>query len=410
VGLLVTDAAEAHKARPASSARCGPSVLTPPHVASQAALAEGGVCVFPPATLSDGVTALAELTLYGDVVLRLVSRPSNGGGGGRGSGGLFLPGYVPVDSAGPPRCFGLRRLDHCVGNVPALLPAAAYVARLSGFHEFAEFVSADVGTVDSGLNSLVLASNNERVLLPLNEPTHGTRRRSQIQTYLEQHGGPGVQHMALATDDIFGTLRAMAAAARGDAGGGFEMLRAASPAYYAGLEARVGAGVLSAAQLAACEELGVLVDRDDRGLLLQIFSKPVGDRATLFVEIIQRVGCPLDGTGQPIDGLPLRADAPQAGASQAPGCGGFGTTARVTTMAGSRAAGRSHASALAQARGTFRSCSGRLRSTRRLCRGLLGDCMCCSSSLTYVNGVHMGGGRQCTWSCHDQQAGCRLLQ
>ena len=79
----------------------------------------------------------------------------------------------------------------------------------AGFHEFAEFTTQDVGTVDSGLNSMVLANNSEMVLLPVNEPTHGTKRKSQIQTYLEHNAGPGVQHLALKTDDIFTTLRKM---------------------------------------------------------------------------------------------------------------------------------------------------------------------------------------------------------
>jgi len=188
-----------------------------------------------------------------------------------------------------------------------------------GFHEFAEFVSADVGTVDSGLNSLVLASNDERVLLPLNEPTHGTRRRSQIQTFLEQHGGPGVQHMALTTHDIFHTLRCMRDAAGPDGAGGFDFMRSASDAYYDALPAKIGAHSLTPDQFHACRQLGILADRDDQGLLLQIFTKPVGDRPTLFLEIIQRVGCRLDQQ-------PQQAPAPPDGKPypQAAGCGGFG--------------------------------------------------------------------------------------
>ena len=120
-----------------------------------------------------------------------------------------LPGYAACAAEHAPRCYGLRRLDHAVGNVPCLADALKHIAAFTGFHEFAEFTAEDVGTLDSGLNSAVLASNNEHVLLPINEPTHGTRRKSQIQTYLEQHGGPGVQHLALKTDDIFATLRAM---------------------------------------------------------------------------------------------------------------------------------------------------------------------------------------------------------
>lgn len=102
-----------------------------------------------------------------------------------------------------------RSIDHVVGNVPELLVTAEYIVRMTGFHEFAEFVAEDVGTLDSGLNSMVLACNSEAVLLPVNEPTFGTRRKSQIQTYLEHNEGPGVQHIALKTNDIFHTLRRM---------------------------------------------------------------------------------------------------------------------------------------------------------------------------------------------------------
>jgi 4-hydroxyphenylpyruvate dioxygenase len=162
-----------------------------------------------------------------------------------------------------------------------------------------------VGTVNSGLNSVVLASNNELVLLPLNEPTHGGARKSQIQTYLEQHRGPGVQHLALKTDDIFATVAAMREA--GAAGGGFALMERPRAEYYAALRARLGADALSEAQAAQCEALGILADRDDQGVLLQVFTKPVGDRATLFLEVIQRIGCD-DGQR----------------AEQAGGCGGFG--------------------------------------------------------------------------------------
>ena len=278
------------------------------------------------------------MSLYGDVVLRLISRDATSAAADDDASAAsaaadapaspppatpdcVLPGYVACAAEHAPRCYGLRRLDHAVGNVPCLADALKHIAAFTGFHEFAEFTADDVGTLDSGLNSAVLASNNEHVLLPINEPTHGTRRKSQIQTYLEQHGGPGVQHLALKTDDIFATLRAMRAATQH---GGFEFLRAASDAYYAALPARLGpgAGGLSDAQLAECAELGILVDRDDQGTLLQIFTKPVGDRPTLFLEVIQRVGCALGGGSE----RERRAVTAAEGGSyeQAGGCGGFG--------------------------------------------------------------------------------------
>lgn len=197
-------------------------------------------------------------------------------------------------------------MDHAVGNVPELSSAVAYVKNFTGFHEFAEFTAEDVGTSESGLNSVVLANNDELVLLPMNEPVYGTKRKSQIQTYLEHNEGSGVQHLALVSEDIFRTLREM----RKRSGiGGFEFMPSPPPTYYKKLKHRAG-DVLTDEQIKDCEELGILVDRDDQGTLLQIFTKPVGDRPTIFIEIIQRVGCMLkDEEGK---------------VYQKGGCGGFG--------------------------------------------------------------------------------------
>lgn len=264
-------------------------------------VAHGGRPVQPPTRLLDAATktsfTVAEVELYGDVVLRYVSGDFQG---------PYLPGYERV-LGGPTVSYGLQRLDHAVGNVHELIPAIDYIAGFTGFHEFAEFVAEDVGTVDSGLNSMVLASNNEMVLLPVNEPTFGTKRKSQIQTYLEQNEGPGLQHLALKTDDIFHTLREMRS--RSDIGG-FDFMPAPSSEYYKSLPGKIG-DVLTAEQYAECEELGILVDKDDQGVLLQIFTKPLGDRPTVFIEIIQRL-CEVE---------------PEAGgtpAEEVGGCGGFG--------------------------------------------------------------------------------------
>ena len=191
----------------------------------------------------------------------------------------------------------------------------------------------------------MLASNNERVLLPVNEPTVGSKRKSQILTYLEQHGGEGVQHIALKTDDVFATVHAMRVAVRaarnsarairpaqfsarailwprqrltcpahhlrqGAARCGFELMERPRDVYYDKLKEKLGDG-LTDAEVQKCRELGILADRDDQGVLLQIFTKPVGDRSTLFLEIIQRVGCTLDA-------------ATNRQVEQRPGCGGFG--------------------------------------------------------------------------------------
>jgi len=231
-----------------------------------------------------GSADIAEVRLYGDVVLRLVNLDN--------FRGVFMPNFEEGSCVG--ETYGIERFDHIVGNVWNLESIQSRLMSMTGFHTFAEFVAEDVGTVDSGLNSVVLASNNEKVLLPLNEPTFGTRKKSQIQTYLEQNNGAGVQHMALFTFDIFETMRKMRAASDM---GGFEFMPAQPPSYYRNLSNRIGKDVLTADQLRWVEELGLLVDRDDQGVLVQIFTKPVGDRPTLFLEIIQRMGCDTPGCG-----------------------------------------------------------------------------------------------------------------
>jgi len=163
-------------------------------------------------------------------------------------------------------------------------------------------VAEDVGTVDSGLNSVVLANTDERILLPINEPTFGTKRKSQIQTYLEQNKGEGVQHIALFSNDIFYTLECMKAASPF---GGLEFMDPPTGGYYNNVKGRLGDS-LSEEQYDRIEEFGVLADKDKDGVLLQIFTKPLGDRPTIFIEIIQRVGCQI------------------AENQQKPGCGGFG--------------------------------------------------------------------------------------
>ncbi|KAF8083152.1 hypothetical protein N665_0790s0015 [Sinapis alba] len=261
-------------------------------------VSNGAVPSSPPIILNDAVT-IAEVKLYGDVVLRYVSYKRDTS--------YFLPGFEPVeDTSSFPLDYGIRRLDHAVGNVPELAPALTYLAGFTGFHQFAEFTADDVGTAESGLNSAVLANNDEMVLLPINEPVHGTKRKSQIQTYLEHNEGAGVQHLALMSEDIFRTLREMR---KRSSVGGFDFMPSPPPTYYKNLKKRVG-DVLSDEQIKECEVLGILVDRDDQGTLLQIFTKPLGDRPTIFIEIIQRIGC-------------MKKDE-EGKVYQSGGCGGFG--------------------------------------------------------------------------------------
>lgn len=245
-----------------------------------------------------GKQTIAEWNIYGDVQMRFISGDYKG---------PYLAGYEAVESPGEFVSYGLKRIDHCVGNVPKLIEAVNYIGKATGFHEFAEFTAADVGTVDSGLNSMVMASNNEMILLPINEPTYGTKRKSQIQTYLEQNEGAGLQHLALKCDDIFHTLGEMR---KRTLVGGFDFMPHPGKDYYKRLPSRVGDS-LTAEEIKKCDELGILVDKDDQGVLLQIFTKPVGDRPTLFCEIIERRGCEaFDAKGHPVE--------------QVGGCGGFG--------------------------------------------------------------------------------------
>lgn len=260
---------------------------------------------------------VSEVQLYGDVVLRFISFPENATMTDSSISTVsetfsrmpFLPHLAPMTGKiSERRSFGLHRIDHAVGNVPNLQLALDQIMAYTGFHEFAEFTTEDVGTTNSGLNSVVLASDKEDVLLPLNEPTDG-KRKSQIQTFLEQNEGPGLQHLALKTNDIFSTIRCMREAE--DIFAGFELMKRPSNNYYRELPNRLGSK-LTDAQYLELEELGILADADDEGILLQIFTKPIGDRPTFFFEIIQRVGCM------------YKLDEESGVTLERPGCGGFG--------------------------------------------------------------------------------------
>lgn len=375
VGVLVDDAEVAYDRSVANGARgvLPPHRLTDDASEGLAAHVVSGAETKETASTASAVGAsdvgyyqkISEVELYGDVVLRYVSNhqgssepsgPSRplaaeveADGNGRPSSGtvsekVYLPRYedVPLDLDGGldgidesnrvPLTYGLQRLDHAVGNVRNLIQAVDYITGFTGMHEFAEFTAEDVGTVDSGLNSMVLANDNEMILLPVNEPTFGTKRKSQIQTFLEQNNGPGLQHLALKTDDIFRTVRAMRV--HGGGRGGFEFQKPASEDYYRKLPDRVGADALTPEQFAEVRELGLLVDRDDQGVLVQIFTKPLGDRPTVFIEIIQRIGCMREVKPEVEDTVRAENGAEaEAGAGgnemkvkmeQAAGCGGFG--------------------------------------------------------------------------------------
>jgi 4-hydroxyphenylpyruvate dioxygenase len=225
-------------------------------------------------TDADGTVRMATLGAYGDTVHTLVDR-------GRYHG-AYLPGYAPRQgTAGtPPPAF--VALDHVVGNVElgAMDQWVTFYNRVMGFTNMAEFIGDDIAGEYSALMSKVVASGNHRVKFPLNEPAAG-KKKSQIDEYLEFYGGPGVQHLALATPDICATVDALRAR-------GVEFL-AAPDSYYTDpvLQRRIGEVRVPVAGLRA---RGILVDRDEDGYLLQIFTKPIGDRPTVFFEFIERHG------------------------------------------------------------------------------------------------------------------------
>ncbi|HLI83512.1 MAG TPA: 4-hydroxyphenylpyruvate dioxygenase [Bryobacteraceae bacterium] len=244
--------------------------------------ARGARGVRPPQLLRDssGAARLASIATYGDTIHTFVER--------RDYHGVFLPGFAPVETentVGLPT--GLKFIDHVVGNVPLghMDRWVDFYRDVMGFRLFKHFDDQDISTEYSALMSKVMANGNDRIKFPINEPAHG-KRKSQIEEYLEFYGGPGVQHIALSTDNIVETVSAMRAR-------GVEFLRVPST-YYDDLLARVGPIDEPIGRL---WDLGILVDRDDEGYMLQIFTQPVEDRPTLFYEVIQRKGSRSFGKG-----------------------------------------------------------------------------------------------------------------
>jgi len=306
IGVEVKDATESYLAAVENGAN---GITEPSRISSCHAISKE----FLEPEINSLQCTMSEVELYGDVVLRFISYDYGEIDLSTFDFSKFpiLPNYAPSPTLKhlyQRSNYGLHQIDHAVGNVPDLLETLQQISTFTGFHEFAEFTSEDVGTVDSGLNSVVLASDSENVLLPINEPTEG-KRKSQIQTYLEQNEGPGLQHLALKTRDIFFTIGEMRKAEM--MLGGFELMSRPSDGYYRELPDRLG-DQLTLEQYEKIEELGILADADDEGILLQIFTKPIGDRPTFFIEIIQRIGCLME------------ADSKDSQPEERPGCGGFG--------------------------------------------------------------------------------------
>ena len=245
------------------------------------ATGHGAVAVHEPEVRrdADGEVVVAAIRTYGDTIHSLVER--------RNYHGLFLPGFRAVKPVFQPEPVGLKYVDHCVGNVELgkMNAWVAFYEQAMGFRNLVSFDDKDISTEYSALMSKVMANGNERIKFPINEPAPG-KKKSQVDEYLEFYGGPGVQHVAIATDDIVRTVTALRER-------GVEFL-SVPPSYYDTVLERVGRIDEDLARLRA---LGILIDRDDEGYLLQIFSKPVEDRPTLFYEIIQRKGARSFGKG-----------------------------------------------------------------------------------------------------------------
>ncbi|NGP75841.1 4-hydroxyphenylpyruvate dioxygenase [Balneolaceae bacterium YR4-1] len=242
----------------------------------------GAKPVEEPHDLSDehGTLRKAAIATYGDTIHSLVSRVNYDG--------VFMPGFIEKESTlediDP---VGIEFVDHCVGNVEEgkMNEWVDFYRDVMGFTQYIHFDDKDISTEYSALMSKVMAGGRGMIKFPINEPAQG-KRKSQIEEYLDFYEGPGVQHVALLTGDIIKTVSKLKDR-------GLEFLHVPTT-YYEELEGRVGTIDEPVEKL---EELGILVDRDDEGYLLQVFTKPVVDRPTLFFEIIQRKGARGFGKG-----------------------------------------------------------------------------------------------------------------
>jgi 4-hydroxyphenylpyruvate dioxygenase len=243
--------------------------------------ARGARSITPPQLVTDeyGTMKIAAVAAYGDVVHTFIEKGDYPG--------PFLPGYVAMPADTLARPVGLKYIDHIVGNMDwnEMDATVRYYTDVFGLERFVSFDDTDISTEFSALRSTVVATPNRWIKFPINEPAAG-RKRSQIEEYIMFNNGPGVQHVALLTDDILDTIAKLRA-------NGVDFLDTPE-SYYDTLLDRVAP---IDEPLDAISRLGILVDRDDKGYMLQLFTKPVQDRPTLFFEIIQRKGAESFGKG-----------------------------------------------------------------------------------------------------------------
>ncbi|KAK3217145.1 hypothetical protein GRF29_1g2092161 [Pseudopithomyces chartarum] len=245
------------------------------------AIDAGAESVSAPHTLQDanGSVRLATIKTYGDTTHTLIEKSSYSG--------VFLPGYVPAPSASdalskflPP--VTLSNIDHCVGNQDwdEMEDICSYYERVLGFHRFWSVDDKDICTEFSALKSIVMSSPNDVVKMPINEPAHG-KKQSQIEEYVDFYGGPGVQHIALRTDNIVKAITNLKAR-------GVEFIKVPET-YYTAMRLRLKkAGLKLEEDFDVLQSLDILIDFDEGGYLLQLFTKHLMDRPTVFIEIIQR--------------------------------------------------------------------------------------------------------------------------
>lgn len=241
----------------------------------------GGKAYLEPQQLQDenGEVVLSGIHTYGDTVHLFVER--------KNYTGVFMPGFREWKSNYNPTSTGLLYVDHCVGNVGwnQMNPWVKFYEEVMGFRNILSFDDKDISTEYSALMSKVMSNGNGYVKFPINEPAEG-KKKSQVEEYLDFYNGEGCQHVAIATNDIVATVTELQ-------NRGVEFLSIPASYYETVLE-RVGK---IDEDLAPLQQLGILIDRDDEGYLLQIFSKPLEDRPTLFFEIIQRKGAKSFGKG-----------------------------------------------------------------------------------------------------------------
>ncbi|WP_297764071.1 4-hydroxyphenylpyruvate dioxygenase [uncultured Muriicola sp.] len=241
----------------------------------------GAESYFEPKTLEDekGEVVLSGIHTYGETVHVFVERSKYKG--------VFMPGYRAWNPHYKPSDVGLKFIDHMVGNVGwnEMNKWCQFYAHVMGFAQLVSFDDKDISTEYTALMSKVMSNGNGRIKFPINEPAEG-RKKSQIEEYIEFYNGAGVQHMAMATDNIIETVSSLRDR-------GVEFLTV-PVSYYEDVLDRVGE---IDEDLAPLRDLGILIDRDDEGYLLQIFTKPILDRPTMFIEIIQRKGAKSFGKG-----------------------------------------------------------------------------------------------------------------